>query len=186
MTSPVTQITDHIARMKADILGAYQDDPIALAICDVIGAEVQRLENFLYSVLTNIILANAEGAVLDRIGKIVRAYRGARSDDEYRALISVIIAAYNSESGVDQILWIVQNLIGETCEYRKYPPAAYRLSYVTATTISDQLAADAARVMEIATSAGVGYQLSEGASTDAFRFNSGPGFNDGKLGHRIV
>ena len=188
MSSPVTKITNHAARLKADILGQFHDDPVALAVCDVIGGEIQVLENLLYDFLTNIQLDNASGDILDLIGKIVRAPRRGHTDDEYRAVLQVWIAAYNSDGGVDQILWIVQQLIGITCEWRNYPPAGYRLTYITASPISSQTAEDAGKVMEIATSAGVSYQLSEGSSTGngAFRFNSGPGFNQGKLGHRIV
>jgi hypothetical protein len=188
MTSPVAQITDHVDRMKADLLGQFQDDPIALAICDVIGTEIQRLETLLYSVLTKILMDNAKGAILDRIGKIVRKPRLGLDDDDYRAVIRVQIAAYNSDSGVDQIMWIVSQIVGVLVEYRKYPPAAYRLAYETDDPLSDELTAEAAKLMGISTSAGVGFQLVEGTTDDsgAFRFDIGPGFDVGHLAVRKV
>lgn len=186
MTSPVTKITDYQQRLRDDMLSQFFGDPVHEAISDAIALELQRFENVAHDVLTKRLLGNAVGDILDVIGRLARVDRLGRTDDEYRAVIQVVLAAYDSDGGIDQILWIMQNLLDATCEYRIYPPAAYRLTCLTDTPISSQQEEDAARVMELATSAGVGYQLSEGDDTDAFRFNSGPGFNQGKLGHRIV
>lgn len=186
MTSPVDKITDYQQRLRDDMLSQLYDDPVHEAIADAISLEYQRIENVAHDVLTKRLLDNATGDILDVIGKVVRVDRLSRTDDEYRAMIQVWIAAHDSDGGIDQILWIVNTLLTQTCEYRIYPPAAYRLTYVTGTPISTQQAEDAATIIDLATSAGVGYQLSEGDDPDAFRFNSGPGFNQGKLGNRIV
>ncbi len=186
MTSPVDKITDYQQRLRDDMLSQLYADPVHEAIADAIALEDQRFEDVAYDVLTKRLLDNATGDILDVIGRIARVDRLGRTDDEYRSVIQVWIAAHDSDGGIDQILWIVQTLLSEVCEYRIYPPAAYRLTYVTATPISAQQVEDAAAVIDLATSAGVGYQLSEGDDPDAFRFNSGPGFNQGKLGNRIV
>ena len=186
MTSPVKKITDYKQRLRDDMLSQFYGDPVHEAIADAISLEDQRFEDVAHKVLTHRMLANAEGVNLDVIGRIARVDRLGRTDDEYRSVIRVWIAAHDSDGGIDQILWIVQTLLSEVCEYRIYPPASYRLTYITSTPISARQVEDVAAVMELATSAGVGYQLSEGDDPDAFRFNSGPGFNQGKLGNRIV
>lgn len=180
-----TKITDYQQRLRDDMLTQFHGDPVHTAIADAISTEYQRFEDVAYDVLVKRLLDNAVGGILDVIGRLARVDRLGRSDDEYRAVIQVWIAAHDSDGGVDELLWIVAQLVGVDCEYRDYPPASYRMVYETGSPISDRTATDTARAMETATSAGVGYQLVEG-TTGAFRFDSGPGFDQGKLAVRKV
>jgi len=188
MSSPVDKITDYQQRLRDDMLGQFYGDPVHTAISDAIATEYQRFEDVAYDVLTKRLLDNAVGDILDVIGRIARVDRLGRSDDEYRAIIQVWIAARDSDGGIDQIIWLVNQMVGISVEYRPYPPASYRITYETGSPITAQTALDVARALEIASPAGVGYQLVEGTTDDsgAFRFDIGPGFDVGHLASRIV
>lgn len=190
MTSPVDKITDYQQRLRDDMLTQFYGDPVHEAISDAIALEYQRFENVAYDVLVKRLLDNSVGDILDQWGVLVRVQRFDRTDDEYRAVIQILIAAHDSDGGTDQILWIFNQLIGVLVEYRIYPPAAYRLVYEIDPSefATAQQTEDYAKIQKLATAAGVGYQLVEGSTEDdgAFRFDSGPGFDDGYFASRKV
>jgi hypothetical protein len=190
MTSPVTKITDYQQRLRDDMLSQFFGDPVHEAISDAIALELQRFENVAYDVLTKRLIDNAVGDILDVFGRIARVDRLGRTDDEYRAVIQVVLVAHDSDGGVDQILWIFNQLTEAVVEYRIYPPASYRLVYETDPSkfASAQQTEDRVKIQELATAAGVGYQLVEGTTEDAgsFRFDVGPGFDEGYFASRKV
>jgi len=183
MSSPVSKITDHAARLKADILGQFHGDPVALAICDVVGDELQRLENLLYDVAVKSRLgSDAEGAILDRLGKIVRALRLSLDDDRYLNLIRVAIASSDSDGGVDDVLWIINQLTGENVKYYQKKPRAGRLEYTTTDPVTGEFQDEAVRFIEKNKE---GVEICEGIPNLVKRYDTGPGYGTGAYGRRV-
>jgi len=79
-------------------------------------------------------------------------------------------------------------MLDESVRYSQYNPAHYRLEYSTAGPISGDWEKRVLRILEILRPVGVSFALVEGSSTGAgtFRFDSGPGFDGGKLARRVI
>jgi hypothetical protein len=159
MTSPVTKITDYVQRTQDDLLGQFWDSPVIKALAEVLAIEYQRFEDVAYDMLTKRLLDNAVGVILDRIGKIARVNRLGRTDDEFRAIIQVAIAARDSDGGAEQIIWIASQLVGESVRYIQEGKAYFELHYTTEVALSDALLDEALDLIGRAPSAGVGWRL---------------------------
>lgn len=95
-------ITDHIAQAQNRLLTQYRDKPNFLKLIAVFAGRTQVVENAIWSVYTGRKLANAIGAQLDGIGRIVGLARSeipqAADDEVYRVWLKSWIAI-NFSSG---------------------------------------------------------------------------------------
>jgi hypothetical protein len=173
MSSPVTKITDHAARFAEDTLSQFVNSPKIKALIAVFAAEVQRLEDLLWKVLTDRLIDAATGDILDRIGGIVRVRRLGRTDADYRPIIKVAIAARNSEGGAEEIVRIAEQLVGETVQYIREDTAHFRLQYLTDEELGDDFLAEALELIGLSVPAGVSWVLVAGDETDGMRFDEG-------------
>lgn len=181
MSSPVSQITDHTRRIKADQLSLLRQDPATQALIAVFGDEIQLAETFFYSVLTDRLLDIAEGVNLDRIGRMVGASRLGRTDEEYRRIIKVTIRALNSQGGVEDVLWVATNALRVVVRYVQEGKAFFRLEAQTDDDFEPAFMAEALRLIGIAAPGGVAWALVIGDETDGARYDSSR-FDDGEYG----
>jgi hypothetical protein len=159
MTSPVTKITDYEKRLSDDMLTQFYGDAVHEAISAAIALEYQRFENVAHDVLTKRLLENSVGDILDQWGSLVRVDRLGRTDDDYRAIIQVAIAANDSDGGAEQVTWIASQLVGADVRYVQEGTANVRLEYYSDDTLSDDLATEAVRLIGKAMPAGVSWML---------------------------
>lgn len=183
----ITQITDHAQRALDLVLSQFEESDRLRGLVEYIGDEIQRAEDLAWDLLDKRILANAVGVILDVFGKIVLADRlNADTDAEYRGVIAVAAAANNSDSSATRVAWVASQLVGVAVRYMWDGPASINLEYETdAGPDSDHVARIDTMIVR-SLPGGVSYRLTEGSEIgEAFRFNGGPGWNDGRLG-RIV
>jgi hypothetical protein len=186
-----TKITDHVAQAQDRLLTQFRDSPKLNALLEAVVTEVQLGENVIFEVIAERLIAVAEGVNLDIIGRIVGLERlDVSDDDEYRELLLVQIRANNSDCGADDIIFIASELTGVPVRYTQttatgYYSAHYHLEYVVDPPLSDEWLARINDLLELVTCSGVSYEMVEGDSPDAFRFDSGPGFDQGKLGNLV-
>lgn len=166
MTSPVTQITDFEQRLRDDMLSQFFGDPVHDAISDAIAVEIQRFEDVAYNFLTKRLIDNAVGDILDVIGRIARVDRLGRSDDDYRKIIQVSIAARDSDGGAEDIIWIASQLVNADVRYIQMGTAYFELHYNSDDMLSDDLKAEAIILIGRAVSAGVGWRMLATMATD--------------------
>lgn len=172
MTSPVVKITDYQQRHRDDMLTQFHGDPVHTAISDAIALEYQRFENVAYDVLTDRMLANATGVILDVIGRLVRVDRLGRTDNDYRKIIQVAIAARDSDGGADQIIWIASQLVNADVRYvQESGLPHFRLEYYSDETLSDELKAEALFLIGIAVPPGVSWRLQATEETDGAEYD---------------
>ncbi len=179
MSSPVDKITDYQQRLRDDMLSQFFGDPVHTAISDAIALEYQRFENVAYDVLTDRMLANAEGVNLDVLGALVRVSRLGRTDDDYRKIIQVAIAARDSDGGADQIIWIASQLF--TADVRYVQESAlphFRLEYYSDEALSEELTAEALFLIGIAVPPAVSWRIQAtfatgGAEYDVSTYGAG-------------
>lgn len=171
MTSPVTKITDYQQRLRDDMLTQFHGDPVHEAIADAISTEYQRFEDVAYDVLAKRLLENAVGDILDVIGRIARVDRLGRTDDDYRKIIQVAIAARDSDGGAEDIIWIASQLVNADVRYVQESAANFRLEYYSDETLSADLAAEAIILIGRAVPAGVSWLLTATEETDGAEYD---------------
>jgi hypothetical protein len=148
------------------MLTQFHGDPVHTAIANAISLEYQRLENVAYDVLDKNLLDNSTGLILDNIwGKIARVDRLGRSDDDYRKIIQVAIAASDSDGGAEDIIWIASQLVNADVMYTNEGEANFTLQYESDDTLSDDLKTEALILIGRAVPAGVSWTLKAGEST---------------------
>ncbi len=184
MTSPVDKITDYQQRLRDDMLSQFFGDPVHTAISDAIALEYQRFENVAYDVLTDRMLANAEGVNLDVLGALVRVGRLGRTDDDYRKIIQVAIAANDSDGGAEQITWIATQLMPSDVRYTQEGEANFTLQYFSDTALSAELQEEALDLIGRAVSAGVQWRLIASQGTNQGEYDVSK-YDAGKYGTRI-
>jgi hypothetical protein len=175
--------TTHSVDMQADLLTQFQRSDKLRDIVDASGIEIQRAEDLLSAMITDMLLANAEGVQLDRLGRQVDFPRlDISDDDEYRRLISVRIAALHSKGYPEDILYVASQMMGVPVKYQQTGQLAFTLSWeVTPSSSADWLD----RVWEQLDTAR--HQCAEmvviETTTGGFRFDSSTrGLDNGKLG----
>lgn len=159
MTSPVEKITDHTRQTLDELKSQFADSPIIVALTTAIGDEIQRFEDVAYDMLTDTRVDNAEGVVLDVIGRLVRVNRLGRNDANYRKIVKVAIAANDSDGGAEQITWIASELVDAPVQYVRQGTAYFELLYESDASLSDDLKAEAIELINRAVPAGVGWRL---------------------------
>lgn len=71
------------------LISQFRDKAVIEAIVKAVAAEVQEIEDSLFSVLEGRRLRTAEGVQLDNIGQEVGVQRRGTSDDQYRVLLGI-------------------------------------------------------------------------------------------------
>ncbi len=180
------KITDHAARALAFVLSQYDDSPRLRKLVEIVGDQIQVLEDVAWDVLSKRLLTNAVGVILDRYGKIVQLDRLDSTDDEYRSLLGVAIAANVSHGHPDTMAAVAAGCVGVPVRYIYDGPMNVDLEYETDSPMGAGHAARAADLITRSASGGVSWRLTEGSDIgEAFRYDVGPGYDVGKLGSII-
>lgn len=182
----ITKITDHAdAALATQQTWTHTRERIR-KLCEILADEVQLLEDVEWQVLVNSLLENATGLILDEYGDTFDEPRGSLGDDDYRRVLFVIMGAHQSDGTAPETIYLASTLLDSAVRYQQYIPAHYRLEYLTTSPISGDWETRVLRILEILRPAGVNYALIEGDDPDAFRFDTGPGFDEGKLSRKVI
>ena len=186
--SPVpAQITDHVDEAKGDLLSQFKDKSRVVKFTEIVGTQYQIIEDWFYEILNERMLDNAIGYQLDVLGKIVGGiarWRWGLVDDDYRKLIKVAVRINNSDANAEDTTEIIADLVDAPVRYIQVQPAHYRGEWIRATRNTDAWLAEVNKQLPRIMASGVDWALVEGV-TGAFRFDSGPGFDQGKLAKRV-
>lgn len=178
-------ITDHVARTLANLPSRFSASARLRALVSILATECQVLEDTLWDLIADRMLSTAAGVQLDAYGELVGQPRlGGFTDDEYRALISVRIQANRTSGEAETVIDIISKLVGVNARYRQKGQANYSMEWEVPVGISAAMVTCINDLWPVITGAGISWSAVEG-TTGAFRFDSGPGFDVGKLGRRI-
>jgi len=181
--------TDHEGEALGELLSQFQDQPNISGLVVGLMGEVQHLEDSCWDLRVDRLLAAAVGAQLDRFGDLVGEVRGSLTDADYRKFIAARILANLSGGNPDRLIQILRIIAapftaGTVVEYRQvgYGPE-FSLTFTRDAHLTADIAARVAAEMDDVYPAGVGSKLVEGLGTGdgVFRFDSGPGWDKGKL-----
>lgn len=137
-------------------------------------------------------LATAVGKQLDQWGAVLGQDRLGFENDEYRRVLRVRLIVNRASGLPDEILKVVLGLFAPIDGGAVYRPGSigssdYSLEIVTDTAASPNLRAMAVQFILEATPAGVGVAVTySAAGAGVFRFDSGPGFDQGLLASRLA
>jgi hypothetical protein len=163
--------------------GFLQEKAVRSAVRNAIAAEIQQVEDLLHSMRAGLGLDDAEGVQLDNIyGKLVNITRLGRTDDEYRAVIRIAIRAYDSDGGIDDVLFVASGLVGEPVRHQFLSPGNCQLAYETSASLDQVFLDEALYLIEVAMPSGVSWYLVESSPVgEGKNFDGGPdgrGFED--------
>lgn len=182
----IEHILDHAARAVAFVLSQFTDSPNIRKLVRIAAGSVQDAEDTAFALVADRLLTTAEGAQLDQYGAIVGAARNGLTDAEYSRVLQARIKANRSNGQPDQITGVVALLLSlSPIVYRWRGTAHYSLSWEVDAATLDEWALIVRRFVFDMTPAGVSFEATEGVS-GAFRFDSGPGFDAGKLARRVL
>jgi len=112
--SDLTRVTDHVEQGLALLLDQYKRKPRIEAWVRSYLRQVQVLEDAAFDVRVKRLLDNAEGVLLDVIGRIVGEPRRSRGDDVYRLFIAARIRINRSKGGAQDVLAVLAIIAGGT------------------------------------------------------------------------
>lgn len=179
----VSKITDHADQALALLLSQFDESPKLRELLSILTAEIQRYENVAHDVLSKSTIDNAVGKILDEYGPLVLTQRGALTDAQYRVIIRTIGAAHQSDATPDPIIEQALEFWAKVL-YRTLSPGIDML--VTNPPISGDYLVQAQKIFEIMRTVGLEIRIVQYSGGDAFRFDSGPGFDAGKFGERVL
>lgn len=162
---------------------------IQLVISALCTAGVQPIESCLRQLLTQRSLDTAVGAQLDSIGLVVGQSRDGHDDETYRRFLRATISAHRSKGTIEDLIRVIDLVIFDDAAHYAIVPQTIATVVIRVEDIA--IAADLANVafvfMARTAATGMRVMLEYGISAPEFwfRFNSGPGFNQGHLIGRI-
>jgi len=168
--SYITAITDHVAKALALVLSQFSAPlgPYIRELVSILADEVQELEDVVDDCYTERLLSTSVGMQLDAYGKVLAFARNGLSDDDYRAVLQVRIAANRGSGTIPPILLVVATVLaafmGQGVRYIALYPAGYSIGFVLdvpSPEVTDGLRAALVQLMLEMRPAGVSMELRE-------------------------
>lgn len=180
--SVVDLITDHADLARDRLAEQFKNQPQLAALLDTLNLQVQDIENALWQLLTERGMTTAVGAQLDVLGRIVGQPRQGQSDETYRLYLKARVLLNLSSGSTEDIYGIFHALVSTstTLEVRPQYPATFVLRLGGEAFTPEQI--DLLVVfLRSGKAGGVRAILQWYATAPVFRFDSGPGFDQGHL-----
>lgn len=155
----------------------------------IAGYSVQGLESACQQVLTQRTIDAAVGTQLDMIGLLVNQVRNGLDDDTYRRYCRAAVSANRSDGSTENLLTVVRLILAEpgTHLHLVQSATATITMRVEGVSLTSPLAETAYTFLARSAAGGVRVLMDYGLSPPStwFRFDSGPGFDQGHLIGRI-
>ena len=189
MEPPAYVATDHTAAMRAGLIGQFKGLPNIDAFIKAFGAQLNDLDEYFGQLLTQLILPNAEGVQLDKIGDVLDQGRNGLGDDDYKTLLQARIIQYQSMGTAEDLIQLLLTLAGtnRVDNYENFPAKITLIARSPATAISN---ADIITAVQEAKAVGVGVNLNQG-NIPIFQFDlaataANAGFDQGHLAGPLI
>lgn len=187
MTHPYQD--DHAEVLLEDLLAWLRTKPKLRALTEAVGSQLQELEESYLDLREERTLDAAIGEQLEQLGVLVGEPRGSLADEDYRRFIQARILSNLCEGTPDEQLANLRILAGPLApgtdvEYRRRGVAAFSLAYERGAALTAAVFARVGSHMLSVAPAGVTLEHVEG-ELPAFRFDVGPGFDQGQLGRLL-
>lgn len=185
MASDPVLIESHEEEMLERLISFFDNAENVKKLLSIAMDQVQDIEQTMYDLWWLCLLENAEGVQLDQYGRVLGQSRMELGDDDYRKMLLVRVQINRGQGEVTRLIDVMTKLVNDTVWYRGVYPAFFSLVWFVTPAMSGNYELFLKETVLELTPAGVGYEILEAPAVDAFRFDIGPGLDEGKLG-RIV
>lgn len=180
---------DHAASALARLAEQFKNKANLAALLNAINVQSQDVETALQDLLSLRSVDTAFGAQLDVLGAIVGQPRGGFDDDAYRLYISARVLLNISSGTIPEVIAIFRALVDDTTtiEFEEQFPAGFVLRLggqaFTPTMIQTLIG-----FLRSARAGGVRGLLEwfESDPADVFRFDTGPGLDQGHFAGALI
>lgn len=177
-----TEKTDRASEAIGRLIDQFKGRANVEALVRALVNQSQAVEGAAFDVVTETLLATAEGEQLDGLGQIVGVERGGRSDSDYRVRIGAKILQNNASGTIAELVQLAVVLGATTVELTEIAPAEVLV-------VSDDAIVNGSEIGTVlgqAKAAGVKLSFVWHESTNPFRFGvAGQGFDEGELAESI-
>lgn len=116
---------DHAERMVNRLIEFFRKPRNSAWLRDVVGPQIQEIEDVIWALYQAFDLETAEGAMLDIIGSIVGELRNDRTDTAYRVAVRTRVLVNQSEGSIEELNAIVESADPTLASYlQEFYPAA--------------------------------------------------------------
>jgi hypothetical protein len=185
----LAQVTSHVAQAQARLLQQYADKPKFLALIAAIAGRYQVVENALWGLYVGRSLANAVGAQLDGIGRIIGLSRSeipsAADDENYRTWLKSWIAVNASSGTIPELIRLFTAVAAQGTAIRVNNSGAASVLVSLGTVVQTQ-GPTLVSVLSKVKAGGVRASLDYLATLPAWEFDgAGAGMDTGYLGGSV-
>lgn len=187
----ISQITNHIERVILKLATQFRNKTTDQAFVGVFAAQIQVLEDALYTLLGYWDVSIAEGVHLDTLGAYYFEYREGDSDAAYRVRVVAKKQALYGGASLANVLTVADAL---GLDVHVYPTdhggvsGCYTVA-VDTEAATPQQAVQWLRIFKTCKPAGVRINLNfvteDTVTGGLLTFDTGPGFDDGYMGQSL-
>lgn len=174
-------VLDHTAQAAARLAEQYKDKVRLTGLLAALTDQIQLIEDALWQLSSERYLDYAIGTQLDAIGVIVDQARGAMTDEEYRKALQAKIKVNRSSGTVEELLAVFHAVLPtSTNTLTLWPPACFTLELGdVVTAVQAALYVTFLRAARLAGVRGI-LLWKESPTASCFRFDTGPGYDQGR------
>lgn len=122
---PDGTVTLHRNQMLSRTIEHWKTKPVFCALRDIVGDEIQEIENRAWDVLASKDIDRAFGASLDLIGRIVGQARNGLTDPQYRVALKARERINRSQGRTNDVLAMLELVDPAGFTITDTPPAAF-------------------------------------------------------------
>lgn len=173
---------DHVGDIRNLLIDQYRERPIIEAVLTSYIKQVQDLEDMFFQLLGDRWLDTAQGAQLDGLGQIIGEAREGRDDVDYLQALYARIRINIGSGLLEDIITVIKGIVGDayTVHVQESFPAAFLAAIQEPVPVDINYPRLGVFVRSVA-AAGVLAHTSF-FPADPFRFDSGPGYDQGHYG----
>lgn len=161
---PDGTVTLHRNKMAARTIEYWKTKDVFCVLRDIIGDEIQEIENRQWDVLASKDIDRAFGASLDLIGRIVGEARNGRDDPSYRVRLKARERINRSQGRTTDVLGMLTLLDPATFTITDTPPASFLVT-MSAAPSGFATGTEMASLISQCRAAGIGATLEMPTST---------------------
>lgn len=178
--------TTHIDEGLDNLIAQFEDSPRIASLLTTFLDQIQQLEDAFSEILTETTVEASTGQQLDALGSIVGEPRSGRNDLQYSTALRARLILNVSEGTPENIIALIRAIAGDvTVQVFESYPASFLATIVDPI---DPTEVDVTQIGSLVASgrpAGVEGVLTFGV-IPAFRYDAGPGFDEGKYGGSVL